>query len=94
VGGLIPLNFSVPFAHLECNPDAITLNIDALLLKRHYVFPKQLIESLEDYSGLFSKGLQIRHLVDGLPEFIVFWTRDREGLKRALRQLGYPILPG
>jgi len=87
--GFFPLNVSFPFAKLECDPSGVTLHIDLFIWRRAYLFPSECVEVFDDYGGLLSQGLRLRHHAPGQPEFVVFWTGEREAAKVALRGLGY-----
>jgi hypothetical protein len=89
--GWVPMNFSAPFAKMECSQEQIIIRIDVLFYRRAYVFQKADIDALVHHDGLFSKGIRICHHSAELPEFVVFWTRNRKQLGEGLRQLNYDL---
>ncbi len=93
VGGLIPMNLSAPFAKLQADQNEIVVGIEFPFFERTYRFPKAQVKGIQEYDGLFSKGIRVCHSLDRLPPFIVFWTSNRERLMHTLSTLGYRVIP-
>jgi hypothetical protein len=81
-------NATWPFAKLAVRLDALVLDV-AL---SHYEFPRDSIQRLRRYRGLWSLGLVIEHtLMDpDVPWLVIFWVTDYEALRAALEREGYP----
>jgi len=85
VGEAPHLNVTWPFARLTVTET----DLIASGLGRTWTFPKNSIQSLRKYRGLFSTGLRIDS--GAAPRLFVFWTFGFAALKQELERLGYTI---
>lgn len=75
------VNYTWPFERL-------TVSSDGLILSETKI-PRENIEKLSTYDGIFSTGLRIDRKSN--KELLVFWTFNFRALKDALLKAGYSI---
>jgi hypothetical protein len=88
--GLLPVNYSWPFASLSADRNRIIVTIALFCFCREYEFDRREV-TIVNHEGLFSKGILITHENLNLPRTIVFWCSNRGNLLKALADLEYRI---
>jgi hypothetical protein len=93
VGSIMPSRYFWPLARLEAGPDFLRLSVGVLCFRRSWIVPKEAVYSVSKYESIttLTHGIQFRHYAPGIPELVVFWTRNPEPITVALLNLGYPI---
>ena len=87
-GYFVALNVTWPFVVMEVSKNSISLRCSGV----KYEFHADAISSIKKYNGLFSKGLKIEHQVQSIPEFVVFWTFQRNSVIKCLAEHGYDVV--
>jgi len=83
----LSINASWPLAKLTVDETDLAVSVLGLT----WVLPKNSIQSLRKYRGVFSTGLQIEHSIPRRPAFLVFWTFRFAELKQELERYGYIV---
>lgn len=89
--GLIPINYSWPFAVISADDQTLTVRIKVFFFSRVYSLAKADIIRLVGGKGLMGHGFQIEHSDRSHPSHMIFWCFRPKKLVRELRDLGYPV---
>ncbi|MEZ5323660.1 MAG: hypothetical protein R3F19_01125 [Verrucomicrobiales bacterium] len=84
-------NATFPFGKIWIDDEKIVIEVDLLVKKRRFDFPKEAIQRLAMKRALMGKGLVIQHSVEDYPRFVLFWTFSFPRLKSNLEQRGYTV---
>ena len=84
-----PVNVTWPFAKLYVNDELLSLSVNALVVRRTFVFKRAEVVTIHRAPSLFSSGVQIEHTRRDCPTSIVFWTFNLDGLREQLVRRGY-----
>ncbi len=76
-----------PLAGIYIYRDELALSMSF----RRYVFRREEILQIYQYSSGFTAGLRIKHAARDVPPFIVFWPIDLEECEGALDANAFPI---
>lgn len=68
------MNYSYPFAKVIFTENSLQLSIGLFFLRKRYILPYYDITGVSLMKGIFCQGILIKHQLNYLPEFIVFWT--------------------
>ena len=68
------MNYSYPFAEAIFTEKSLRLSTGFLFLKKRYLLPYHDILGVSLKKGIVCQGILIRHRLNDLPEFILFWT--------------------
>lgn len=68
------INYSYPFAKAIFTENSLQLSIGFLFLGKRYFLPYHDILWVSLKKGIACQGILIKHRLNYLPEFILFWT--------------------
>lgn len=84
---LFSFNYTFPLVKIRISDSNIEIRAPFKLID----IPKAEIASLNVYRGFFSKGIEIHHKLNNLPEYLVFWSLKLNKLTDALKKNGYCV---
>ena len=68
------MNYSYPFAKAVFTEKSLQLSTGFLFLEKRYFLPYHDILGVSLKKGILCQGILIRHRLNDLPVFILFWT--------------------
>ena len=85
------INYSYPFAKVVFTENTLQLSIGGFFLKKRYFLPYCAITGVSLKKGIVCRGLLIKHQLNHLPEFIVFWTGRYKRFLEECKKYSIPI---
>lgn len=85
------MNYSYPFAKAVFTEKSLQLSTGFLFLEKRYFLPYHDIFGVSLKKGILCQGILIRHRLNDLPVFILFWTGWYKGFLEECKKYSIPI---
>ncbi len=85
------MNYSYPFAKAVFTEKSLQLSTGFLFLEKRYFLPYHDILGVSLKKGILCQGILIRHRLNDLPVFILFWTGWYKGFLEECKKYSIPI---
>lgn len=85
------INYSYPFTKVVFTENALQLSIGVFFLKKRYFLPYYAITGVSLKKGIVCRGILIKHQLNHIPEFIVFWTGRYKRFLEECKKYSIPI---
>ena len=85
------IHYSYPFATAVCTENSLQLSIGAFFRMKRYFLPYYDITGVSLKKGIVCRGILIKHQLNYLPEFIVFWTGKYKCFLEECKKYSIPV---
>ena len=85
------INYSYPFAKAVFTENSLQLSIGVFFLRKRYFLPYYDITGVSLEKGIVCRGILIKHQLNYLPEFIVFWTGKYKCFLEECKKYSIPV---